>query len=504
MFSSQHVRPIPLLSSDHSSEDETMAPTRKRLSYTELVNTQPPTWHHITTLITVCCITFTQSLQLYLPLLLTWDLDSSDMTLLIISYPLPSFLAPLMDALLLTQLSLSRRMSGVLVTSLLLLLVSVLAKGSLHTAVVMRCLAGVLVVPHSVLIQLWTHIFPESRHRTCQLLTWCSSVAPLALTLLLLTSYDENDYTVSVVCVVALTLITYLTSTILSFWIIETPLMQLHNGRYSKIMDSIKRVFRGPHIDSLKLQEIDFSEDSATGLWSPVYLYNEQRNNRNVMILGLQTFVRGFVVVVILCGLVFGCNGELCSADDHRIRSDLEYVLMGCSSLLGPHLLPLQLRHQLILASITGILSLALLTARVFVSPGTTLLLCLTLSSHSSLNSAVSHLLSTVSISVAGECLIGLVFTAGLIIGKLTTDSGMMYALIASTVLVGSILVSGWFIQLPPCKDVVSNDNMIIEMDDPIVETIEMEEELVEGASDRESDFQQNQYDTLTRFDITS
>ena len=482
MFSSQHVRPIHLLNSDLSSEDETMAPTRKRLSYTELVNTQEPTRHHVLVLVTLCSIIFSQSLQLYLPLLTRSEYtDRSDMTLVVIAFPLASFLSPLIDALL-TRFSLKRRIFGMLASSLIFLLLSLLCKGSSHLPVVLRCLAGVLVVPQSILTQLWTHIFPQSLHLTCRLIVSCTSAASLALTVFLLIFGDEaqiNYNIIPVVSVIVITIITYTVSIILTLFITESPLMQLNNGKYSLIMTSIKKAFKGPHVDSLKLQEIDFSDDSASGLWNPVYLFNEQRNSRNVLILGLFKFARGYVMATILCGLLL-LSGEKCSERDSSFsnpRSVVEYVLMGCCSLLGTYLVPIiHLKHQVFISSATSALSLALLAGCVFSSRGPTVLLCLILSSHTSFSSCLFHLASTVSLSIAGECLTGLVHTAGLILGKLSCDISIISAFIASAVLYSIVFVIASFITLPSCKDVISNDNMLVEMDDPIVETIEMEE----------------------------
>ena len=495
MFSSNQARPIPLLDSDFSSDDESLAPTNKRLSYTSLVNSQPLSRYHKLIMTFVCTVTFAQSLQTYLPLLLTTHLGCemmlsvADRSLLAISYPLSHFIAPLLNAVL-AKYSIKKILGTMLCVSMLLILSTLFCK-TVHTMVIVRCLAGMLVIPESTLTQLWAHVYPQQHHKRCRMLVSCCSAEGLAISAILLMTHTSD-----IRFIIAVTSMMFILPVMLSFWAVETPLMVLRNGKYSQIMRSIETIFKGPKINSLRLQEIDFSDDSSTNSWNPAYLFNEKRNKRNVLIVGAQRAIQGFILATILCtfhSILNESNSSSSSCFAHipenctfahkgpvyqRTLWRKELGAVAVSSLLGTYLLPfLPLRHETVLLSLVGSVSYTFLSTCALSGVGRIVLLCLVIASHCSFNSAVSHLASTVSVSIAGECLTGLVFTLSMVLGKILSDEMKVGALVLSAILMGAVLVSGFLVKVPPtkdrCNEMVENDQ-----DEPLMEELELEMEL--------------------------
>ena len=501
MFSGKHARPIPLLDSDFSSDDESLAPTSKRMSYTSLVNSQPISSYHRLVITFVCAVTLAQSLQIYLPLLLITHLGCemmlsvTDRSLLAISYPLSHFIAPLLNAVL-TKYSIKKRLGVTLGIAMLLILSTLFCK-SVHTIVILRCLAGMLVIPESTLTQLWSHVYPQPYHARCRMIVSCCSAEGLAISAILLMTHTSD-----IRFIIAVTSMFFIPPVMMSFWVVETPLMVLRNGKYSQIMRSIETVFRGPKISSLRLQEIDFSDDSATNSWNPAYLFKEKRNRRNVLIVGAQRAIQGFILATILCTFhsvlnepagasCFAATPENCTLAHkeplyHRNVWNVKLGGVAVSSVFGTYLLPfLPFKYEILIFSLTGIISYSLLSACVLSGPGRTILLCLIITSHTSFNSAVSHLASTASVSIAGECLTGLIFTLSMALGKILTDETKLGALVMGGVLMGLVLVSGVLVTVPPTKD-KCNDMLDNDQDVPLMEELEMElEEEKEG--DQES-----------------
>ena len=505
MFSSKHARPVPLLDSDFSSEDEILAPTNKRLSYSSLVSCQPLTRYHKLIMTFVCTVTFAQSLQLYLPLLLNTHLGCdmgmsvADRSLLAISYPLSHFIAPLLSAVL-TRYSIKKTLGVTLSVALLLILSTIFCR-TVNWMVTLRCLAGMLVIPESTLTQLWAHVYPQSYHKRCRMIISCCSAEGLAISVVLLMTHTSD-----IRFIIAVTSMTFILPVMLSFWVVETPLMVLRNGKYSQIMRSIETVFKGPMINSLRLQEIDFSDDSASNSWNPAYMFKEKRNKRNVLIVGGLRTIQGFILATILCSfhsLLNESGSTSCFLDvpencttAHQgpvYVSKMWYKELGsvaACSILGTYLLPfLPFKYEILSLSFTGIVSYSLLSACLFNSTGRTVLLCVVIATHTSLNSTVSHLASTVSVSIAGECLSGLVFTLSMVLAKVLCDETKFGGLVLSAVLMGVVFVSGWLVRVPPTKD-KCNQMVGDEQDEPLMEELQMELEIVHDEVDRQVDME--------------
>lgn len=501
MFSSlKHTRPIPLLDSEGSSDDSSDEYPRsqsKRLSYTSLVNSQPLSTYHRVVLVFVCAVTFAQSLQLHLPLLLTTHLGCemalsiADRSLLAVSYPLSHFIAPLLSAVLAPYSV--RAGLGVMLSLALVLVLTNLFCGSVHSLVLLRCTAGMVFVSESTLTQLWAHVYPLAYHMRCRTFVALCHALGLAVSILLLMTHTED-----IRFIMAVTALTFLPAIMLAFWITETPLMVLKNGKYSQIMRSIEKVFSGPKISTLRLQEIDFSDDSATHSWNPVYLFQETRNRRNILIVGALRATQGVLIATMLCTFhsvlhapsETSCfidapeNCTLAHSDPVSARDlwDSRLAVAAVISVLGTYLVPcLPIHHTTLLLALAGTLSYSLLAACALHGLGRVALLCLTLSLNSSLHSVISHLASTVTVSIAGECLTGLLFTLSMVLAKLLSDSSKVSALALCAATMTVLMMASWLARLPPTKDKCDE---LADPDDPLMEELEMELERVEEHAD--------------------